>query len=133
MFQPLYINWNDSNNLGIPIIDEQHRGIVSLINSCHYFIKEGQGLDTLIPTMNVLEHLTLLHFKTEEGLFVNSDFPERKEHILAHGKFFRQAQAASREALSSGDAQVVLNLLKRWWIDHINIDDRKYLPYVKGR
>ena len=29
----LYIRWNESNDLGIEIIDEQHRGVVSMFNS----------------------------------------------------------------------------------------------------
>ena len=29
----LLIYWDASNEIGIPIIDEQHRGIVTLINS----------------------------------------------------------------------------------------------------
>lgn len=132
MFQPLYIIWNDSNNFNVPILDEQHRGIVSTINSFHYFIKEGHGLESIGPTISALEHLTLLHFKTEEGLFENSGFPERLEHIQAHKNYFQQVQISSREALSSGDAQVVLHFLKKWWINHINSEDRKYIPYLKS-
>jgi len=29
----LYIVWNQNNNVGIKIIDEQHRGTISTINS----------------------------------------------------------------------------------------------------
>ena len=61
----LYIVWNDINKLGIPIIDEQHRGIVATINSFHYFIQEGHGLEALKPTLNILEQYTCIHFKTE--------------------------------------------------------------------
>ena len=131
IFQPLYIKWNDSNSVGIPIIDEQHRGIVTIVNSLHYLIRSGRAMDTLGPILNVFEHLALLHFETEEGLFVNSGFPECKEHIQAHRNFFPQAQAAAREASSNGDTRIELDFLKKWWLGHINTEDKKYTQYCK--
>jgi hemerythrin-like metal-binding protein len=132
MFKPLYIIWNDSNLLSIPIIDEQHRGIVSAINSFHYLVMDGQGMDSIQPTLHALEQLTLLHFRTEEGLFAKTDFPGRAEHVQAHRNFFRQMQAASREAVDSGDSKVMLDFLKKWWLGHINLEDRKYLSHITG-
>jgi hemerythrin len=67
MKNTLYIVWNEYNNLGIAVIDEQHRGIVAIINSLHYFIQEGQGEDVLVPTLGMLEHYTRIHFLTEEA------------------------------------------------------------------
>jgi hemerythrin-like metal-binding protein len=131
MSQSLYIIWNDSNNLGIPIVDEQHRGIVSIINSFHHFIQEGHGMDSMVPTIGALEHLIRMHFKTEEALFRKIDFPEYTEHIQAHKKFLQQAQAASTESMTTGDARILLDFLKLWWMTHINREDRKYLPYLK--
>ena len=43
----LYIAWNDDNKLGIPIIDEQYRAIISTINSLHYFMQIGHGDDII--------------------------------------------------------------------------------------
>ena len=41
MIRSLYINWKDDFNIGIPVVDEQHRGLVVLINSFHYALHEG--------------------------------------------------------------------------------------------
>lgn len=35
-FQKISIAWNGADNLGIRMLDEQHRGIVSTINSLYY-------------------------------------------------------------------------------------------------
>jgi len=51
----LYIVWSDNNSVGIPIIDEQHRGIISTINSLHFFIQAGHGDEILKPTLIMLE------------------------------------------------------------------------------
>ncbi len=47
MSNDLYIIWHPDNDLGIPIIDEQHRGLVSAINSLHYFIKADKGVEMI--------------------------------------------------------------------------------------
>ena len=68
MRNTLYIVWNDDSNLGISIIDEQHRAIVSTINSLHYFIQIGHGNEIIKPTMIMLEQYINIHFQTEEAL-----------------------------------------------------------------
>lgn len=37
----LCIVWSDTNNLGIPIIDEQHRGIISASNSLYFSMQNA--------------------------------------------------------------------------------------------
>lgn len=34
----LFIVWSDMNETGIKIIDDQHRGIVSVINSLYFYM-----------------------------------------------------------------------------------------------
>ncbi len=68
----LYIVWTDRNKVDIPILDEQHRGIVSTINSLHYFIRQGRRLDALDSTLVVLRQYTAIHFRTEEALMRES-------------------------------------------------------------
>ncbi len=69
----LYIVWTEKNKVGIPIIDEQHRGIISTINSLHYFIQTGQGEQIIRPTLIMLEQYVDIHFKTEEALMWEAD------------------------------------------------------------
>ena len=58
----LYIVWTDNNEVGYPIIDEQHRGIISIINTLHYFIQTGKGNEVIKPTMIMLEQYINYHF-----------------------------------------------------------------------
>ena len=127
----LYIVWNDQNSLGIPIIDEQHRGIVSTINSLHYFVKQGQGDEALTPTLSILEQYTKIHFRIEESLMINANYPGFDEHVLLHKDLWKKTIAIAQESKLSKDADAVLNFLKTWWLGHINGEDRKYGPVVK--
>ena len=50
----IYIVWNKDNEIGIPIIDEQHRVAVGTINSLFYFMQMKRGVAALRPTLSVL-------------------------------------------------------------------------------
>ncbi|MEC4686045.1 MAG: hemerythrin family protein [Nitrospirota bacterium] len=127
----LYIVWSDSNRLGIPIIDEQHRGIVSIINSLYYFIQKGRGEKILQPTLIMLEQHIHIHFETEESLMTEAGYPALEEHILLHKELARKTENVSREVFMDKDLDMMLKFLKEWWSDHINKEDRKYAPFLK--
>jgi hemerythrin len=127
----LYIVWEKDNELGIPIIDEQHRGLVSAINSFHYFIKEGEGIEATRPTLQTLVQYINIHFKTEEPLMKQSGYPSYDEHILTHKGLIEKTKNIAHETLTKGDARIALDFLKDWWLTHINKVDRQYAPYVK--
>jgi hemerythrin len=122
----LYIVWNDKNSLGIPIIDEQHRGIVSTINTLHYFVKNGQGNEALSPTLSILEQYTKIHFRIEEALMINAGYPGYHEHVLLHKGLMKKTLAIAQGSKLLKDADAVLNFLKNWWLGHINGEDKKY-------
>jgi len=126
----LYIVWEDKNNTGIPIIDEQHRGIVSTINTFYYFIKKGEGLKAITPTLTVLEEYTLLHFSTVEDLFAGSGFPDLNNHVLSHKELLHRTKIIAYESNTKSDANLALKFLKEWWLNHINVEDKKYVSYV---
>lgn len=126
----LYIIWQESANLGIPIIDEQHRAIVTTINSLYYFIQEGRGLEALRPTFGVLDQYTRIHFITEEELMRRAGFDGLEEHIALHEELSEKMKTIARESISSKEPELALEFLKKWWLDHINGEDRLYVPAV---
>lgn len=127
----LYIVWSPDNELGIPILDEQHRGIVSTINSFHYFIQGGKGLGALRPTLRILEQYTRIHFTAEEALMKKAGFAGLEAHAERHRLLMQRTVAIARESASDQDAAPVLAFLKHWWLSHINQEDREYAPQVK--
>jgi len=130
MNKMLYIKWNESNNLGIPIIDEQHRSIVATINSFHYFIEKGHGMDALKPTLTILDLYTNLHFSTEEEILTDAGYPGLNEHILLHKELLSKTIEIKAEATSFKEPEIALKFLKKWWLSHINIEDKHYADYI---
>ena len=128
----LYIIWKDSNNMGIPIIDEQHRGIVTTINSLHYFIQNGHGDEIIAPTLNILLEYTKIHFNAEEKLITEADYPALEKHKELHKKLVEKTKIIAVEVDIKNDPTMVLDFLKDWWLNHINVEDRKYVPYLEA-
>jgi len=126
----MYIIWNQNSETGIPIIDEQHRGIISTINSLHYFIQNGQGQDIIEPTLIMLKQYTTIHFKTEESLLIKAKYPNLEEHFALHKKLGEKTKMFSLLGNKTQDSELVLQFLKEWWLGHINQEDRKYIPFV---
>ncbi len=126
----LYIVWKDVNGTGVPIIDEQHRGIVSTINSFYYFYQEGHSSEAMLPTIKMLEQYVTIHFKTEEELMKKVGYPGLEEHMKLHKTLAAKTNEIARELNASGDAGMILKFLRAWWLNHINIEDKKYAPYM---
>jgi hemerythrin len=122
----LYIVWQPHDDLGIPIIDEQHRAIVTTINSLYFFIQEGWGLSALTPTLNIIKSYSSFHFKTEEGILSKAGHQEIHKHVTAQKQFTKDVDAAAHEALAYKDPFILLKFLKDWWIFHLKQEHLEY-------
>jgi hemerythrin len=130
MEQSLYIVWDRANELGIAIIDEQHKAIVSTINSLYYFMQESLAAAAVEPTLHVLVEYTRLHFTTEEHLMERAAYPQFEAHRQLHLALTEQTIGFSRRHIEPESAREILSFLKAWWLGHINREDRQYAPFV---
>ena len=131
MSHSLYIQWQTDSELGIPILDEQHHGIVSTINTLHYYSSQGQGVAVLLPTFKIMEQYSILHFKLEESLMRDANFPDFERHCKVHRELIEKTIAVRTKATLENDPKLALAFLKEWWIGHINGEDRQYVNWVK--
>ena len=129
MNQDLYIVWQASQETGIPILDEQHRGLVSAINTFHHFLREGQGTVAFGPTLAMLIAYARLHFQTEEALLREAHYPHLDLHRALHGELARKLEDLKREGMN-GDSSDLLPLLKAWWMGHIGQEDKKFAGHL---
>ena len=131
MIWSLYIVWKDENNTGIPIIDEQHRSIVSNINSLYYFIQKGESEDIVNYILETLKQYTEIHFTTEEELMKDANYPEIDKHISYHRAFNNKVAKMWNEPDDDYKVINTVKFLRQWWMHHINNEDIKYVPYIK--
>lgn len=135
----LYIIWADIHNTDIPIIDEQHRCLVGIINTLFYFKHDHRAPEVITPIVSMLEKYSQIHFRTEEYILQQAEFPHIKEHKKLHDDFRAKVRIMSLKSRQTLEPDELLFYLKDWWIKHINDADRAYssyvrdLPYIFGR
>lgn len=128
------INWDNSLQIGIEEIDNQHKKLVELLNTLFEAMQNGRSKDVLGKILNELASYTVMHFKTEEKYFEKFGFEEELDHMAAHASFVSKISKFKTE-FDSGSAAVsqdLLRYLKDWITKHINVSDRKYVQLFKN-
>jgi hemerythrin-like metal-binding protein len=110
--------WDDSLDIGIGLIDNQHKIIFDLINDLGHAseaMADKKVVDTLI---DVIENYVFRHFEAEEELI--APHPGALEHSLEHYgliKQFRKFRLSFRNSKSGNN--LGHDFLDAWFIKHI--------------
>jgi hemerythrin len=127
-----YVEWNDSMSVQVAVIDEQHQGLLRLINELHDAMIQGQGATVLGEIVDGLIEYTHTHFNTEEGYFEACDYPNCAVHKQQHRDFvakvtnFKQGFDEGRLMLTLD----VMSFLGDWLVEHIQGSDASYAPFL---
>ena len=127
------ITWGPSLEIGIGIIDSQHRRLVDLINELHEAIEKGRGNAVVGETLKGLADYAQTHFRTEEELLKKHGYDDLDLHCREHHIFTDQVQIyqVRFEAGSLKISDSVLGYLRGWLVTHIGSSDRDYIPTLK--
>ena len=129
-----FVQWTDKLNLGVQLVDEQHRMLCSYINDLYSAMKHNSAKDELATIMQHLREYTASHFSTEEQLFEHSAYPHTREHKEVHRRFVSRLEEFESQ-IKNGTTTVSMDLLaflKDWLINHIQGTDPGYVSYLKG-
>jgi hemerythrin len=129
----ILIVWKPSYDLGIPIVDEQHRGIVSTINSLCFAIQNKHGNEMLQPVISMVTEYTRIHFEIEEDFLKKCGYPDLEAHRVLHEELTQSLSHVGKKSIWNKDPQVFLNFLKDWWINHICKEDRAFSQYLTNK
>jgi len=129
------MQWNKLFNTNIKKIDEQHEGLVSILNSLHDSMLKGDSNSELGKLLEKLVDYTVVHFQTEEELFDKYGFPETAKHKAEHKVLAGQASKflddhKAGKTVVSAD---LMNFLKDWLKNHIIASDKKYGPFLNAK
>ncbi len=126
----IFIAWKPEYEVGVLIIDEQHRGIVAAINSLYYATQHGMGGSMLPHVVGMVTEYASIHFRTEEELFEKCGFPGGVEHRKLHKTLSHETIAVGRSSVEEHDPQKFLHFMKEWWIDHICNADMAFKKHL---
>ena len=129
------IQWSEKYSVGINEIDNQHKGLVILINELFTLMSEGKAKANMEDVFNHLTDYTKKHFYTEEAMIIKYAFPEYKEHKSEHNSFIEHLSQLKEDFRNEKNAisVKVLNFLKDWLLNHIMISDQKYSPFITDK
>lgn len=128
MKKPLYIVWTGKQAIDVPILDEQHHAIIATINTFYFFINQGWGVSALKPTLKMIKSAVSFHMKTEAGILekLGADYKLLMKHEEISNRFSRLADDAANMAIVEQDPMILLEFLKKWWLDHHDHDHANY-------
>jgi hemerythrin len=123
-----FLEWEDSYNIGVKEIDNQHRGlfdIISKLSAARRFETDGKYF---YAKLHQLVEYTRIHFSTEERYMQDAHYPGLAEHQQEHVLFLtRVTQLVKDYEKNEPDIQQkILYFLKEWYMDHILGTDRDY-------
>ncbi|QBG47206.1 bacteriohemerythrin [Verrucomicrobia bacterium S94] len=129
----LYIIWKSDNELGIPVVDEQHRAIISVINTLHYFTIHNMGKEVLESILITLKEYTKYHFMLEENVMEMEGYPDFDHHQKLHNQLAIKMKQISSKIKIEHDPGELLKFLRDWWLNHICVEDRKYAEFINNK
>lgn len=123
-----YAEWSDKYNVGVKIIDQQHKHFVGIMNKLFEALQSDKK-DAVSNIIDELADYTDVHFATEEEYFRKFNYKEAEKHMEMHYKI----RVKIIKFLSRKDQDPfkvgydLLDLLDDWLFEHIAVMDHKYV------
>jgi len=121
--------------VGITLIDNQHRELFKKADELFEAGKNGKSKDYILKLFDFLGDYTKTHFKEEENYMQSIKYPGYESQKKAHANFIEKLGSLRNDCEKSGvNLSVILNtnqFILEWLTKHISIDDKKIGEYVK--
>ena len=129
------VKWSSTFSVGIKLIDDQHKGLLDLVNEMYNHISGNEAAEQRYFETVIQEAIKYvkIHFATEEKIMLATKFQGYAEHKRAHDAFsltvvntIRDYEAGKKTALAA-----FTKFLKEWILTHIAIMDKQYFNYFR--
>ncbi len=133
------MRWKKEYNIGIPIIDTQHRQLFRFSDELQTAISSGLKQSILKELLINVKQYVARHFSVEEKLMADSNYPGLEAQLEAHKAFTTRFDEYFNSFQESGLSPELVNGIKKdlldWIGKHITGIDQKfgdyYLEYQK--
>ncbi len=124
-----YINWSDKFSVKVQEIDEQHDGLINMINKLQKNLLGEQEKEVQREIINDMMEYVRVHFKTEEKYMLQFNFQGYEEHKKEHEAFTQKALDIKNAFEITGCilTLAMLDFLKDWMENHFLNTDMKYV------
>lgn len=120
--------WNSTYSVGVQELDDQHKGLIHMINEMHYAMNQDKGQDAISSIVEQMLDYMETHFGTEEAYLQKFGYPALGTHLRQHEEFRDKARDL-HERIRQGDFILsfeIVQFLSDWLQNHIKVADMKY-------
>ena len=126
------MEWSEKFNIGIDVIDNQHRQILDYINALEKIRATGAAREQIKDVFDDLIDYTQSHFSFEENLLAQVNYQFLPSHRSIHELFVKRLKDCRQRFDNGESVEDDLNrLLSKWLINHIQHDDQDYIDAVR--
>jgi hemerythrin-like metal-binding protein len=129
-------NWDERFELGIPLIDRQHRNLVRITDNLHFTCSRSSETANFrfIQAARELIDYIHYHFNTEEKLMVLFEFPGWLKHKKEHEDFCQEILSLSKQFDDEEHfvPSQFVHFLKKWIMYHIEVSDRVFTDFFQN-
>ncbi len=127
------LEWQDSLSVNHPALDNYHRQLFRLFNELSCAMRDGSAKSAILQTLDALLEYTVGHFRREEEALAAVNYPSLQAQRDEHRMFVEKAKSIrDRYKATENNSLIIetLEFVKRWLVEHIQISDRAYAPFI---
>jgi len=121
----------DGHLVGNELLDAQHRVILSYMAKVYSFLLAKKKGDEMFGLVERLDTFCKLHFLEEEQVMEDIGFPDIEGHKAEHALFVTHLESfiGRYEELNTSKNIDELLFLKGWFLEHVQVFDKRYAVY----
>lgn len=130
-----FVAWSDGLSVGIEVIDNDHKKLLTLINNLQTAVLYPTGEAFERQALDELVAYTKYHFEREESLLEQYGYPELLPHRRQHQEMIDRVGAfiAAYDKDRETTVEAMTRFLKTWLVDHISGTDQQYSAFLRGK
>lgn len=126
------VKWKSDYEIGVSLIDEQHRKLFEIANSAYELLRNDfyvDKYDKIIEILAELKDYTVFHFKSEEEYMLSIGYKRFLSHKVEHENFINEINNINLAEIDANQDESVKELLGFVvdWIDKHILDQDKLI------
>jgi len=129
------IKWTDDMSVGVEAIDDEHKTLISILNSFIDAVDDDEGVLVYDSIFSSFLDTALAHFQHEEELMERAGYEDLELHKQGHKSLLEQLQDMRAKLMTSSSTDMeddVREFLASWLEVHIMVKDQAYSETVRA-
>ncbi|HOB19730.1 MAG TPA: hemerythrin family protein [Candidatus Atribacteria bacterium] len=130
--------WKDQYELGVPVIDAQHKELFRRVESFLQVLRSKDGWEAKVSKLNetleFMKRYVVEHFRDEEQYQLSINYPGYEAHKQLHTGMVEYVLEVSKQYEQADDKEQLMQQfggrLLAWLINHVAAEDQRIADYA---